>query len=137
MKTKFDIGEKVYKKFMKIPKFIQIGQVTYEIILNDNISENYEVWGTTNTKTQRIYLSETLTQERLEETLIHELLHACICESNLDYFLKKENVNGEDIISTIDSYVYQVVKQLLKNEAALNQYERKYNVQRNRKIQQN
>ena len=96
---------------MKIPKSIKIGNMSYTVIESD--FDDSKQMGSSDTVTQIIKLKPSLSREKKEETLIHEIVHTILDLSEFD--VESEN---EKLVTCIANGIYQVFKEngLLKDE---------------------
>lgn len=61
---------------MKIPDKVKIGRSTWKVIVSDSI-DSYGAIGLCVYGDKEIFLSPNQTRNEMEETFLHELLHAC------------------------------------------------------------
>jgi Zn-dependent peptidase ImmA (M78 family) len=102
---------------MDIPASIQVGQLTYKIILDNNLWANHEQYGMANKRDQTIRIDSRLKPEQRALIFIHEVLHLALEQSGLVYRLEqKQKIEEEDIVRSLESVIYQVVKQLVGEE---------------------
>lgn len=96
-----------------IPKSIKIFNQTIKIVFKRTLLDGKEpCFGTWHYKRNTIYLQKstrkhTLTEEQIESTFIHELLHAC-----LDLMGEHELNDNEKFVSSLSHLIYQFIKQL-------------------------
>ncbi len=88
-----------------IPEKIIVAGIEYEVeevemvIVNDNI--NYA--GSCSEANSEIKLLKSLSKTKKEQTLVHEILHACFYEAGFDE-------HDEDVINRVSNVLYQVLK---------------------------
>lgn len=61
---------------MKIPKSIQIGPLTINVVYVDNLIAERDCWGEFSDKEQEIRIQSGLSVERTRETFFHEMTEA-------------------------------------------------------------
>ena len=83
---------------------IKVGGINYEVELKDLSTRDDErlQLGWCVFKENKIEINETLTQPRIEQTLIHELVHAIMYEAGLE--------QDEDMVNRIGLVLHQVLK---------------------------
>ena len=73
---------------MKIPKILKIRRSKWTVDFDETIEESYDAVGLCIRRSKRILISPNQTQAEIEDTLIHELLHASwpdgICSDRLE-----------------------------------------------------
>lgn len=95
---------------MKIPKTIKIFGLVWEIVHDANVAHQGGCFGATHNITEKIFLDPKNSQQRNEETLIHELLHAIWFASGLNSrYDKDKGVIEEEIIEALSTGLYQVL----------------------------
>lgn len=84
---------------------IKVGGISYQVYLMDKVEiegdSNY--LGSCNTETSRIEIKRGLSEEKTEQVLIHELLHAIIEEASI------ESDNEEFIVTQLAPVLHQVL----------------------------
>lgn len=85
---------------------IKVGGITYKVELKDLSTRNDEASGKQLGwcvyDEDKIEINEKLTQPRIEQTLIHELVHAIMYEAGLE--------QDEDMVNRIGLVLHQVLK---------------------------
>lgn len=98
---------------MRIPKEIAIGGLKFKILFDNELTDNKEVFGEINHHTHIILLTNQtkkggkLTDEFIEQTLLHELTHAI-----LEIMQERELNDNEKFINTFSTFLHQVITQL-------------------------
>ena len=92
---------------MKIPEKIKIGGATYSIVLKhlDKSDEGFSRFGETDYLQEIITINSDYPQERQEQTLFHELMHAVFFESS-----NSEESSDERLVDSTGLMLYQVFK---------------------------
>jgi hypothetical protein len=99
------------KANMKIPKQVKIGGFLWTIEENDKVSIEGNVFGSTHCVKQRIFLDPNETQQKKEQCLLHEIMHAIFWQTGLNERIKKpEHLTEEELIQALSFGVYQVLK---------------------------
>lgn len=62
---------------MKIPDELKIRRSTWRIVIDDKIENTHNAVGLCIYSTKRIVLSPDQSRNELEDTFLHEILHAC------------------------------------------------------------
>jgi len=92
---------------MKIPKKIQIAGQNYDIIFDSDVARSEQVWGRIYSNELKIILekpSKIVNKNKIEESFIHECLHAICYATKIDL--------SEDDIGRFSELLYQVFKQI-------------------------
>lgn len=97
---------------MKIPNKLKILGFDWDIILSEEVTFEGNCYGVAHSTKQKIYLQplqETQTQQNLEKTFLHEIMHAIWWEMGLT---KRPDIKQfeEEIISPLAQGLYQVLK---------------------------
>lgn len=96
---------------MKIPATVKIGGFTWKIEEHQGVAEEGGVFGSTHSHTQKIFIEPGLTQQKKEQTLLHEILHAIWWQSGLNARYKNDKtIIEEEITQAIGHGLYQVLK---------------------------
>lgn len=73
---------------MKIPRKLKIKRSTWSVSIDDSIEEKYNAVGLCKHSSKEIVISPDQTRNEMEETLLHEILHACfpndVCSDRLE-----------------------------------------------------
>ena len=93
---------------MKIPKKLKIAGLIWNVKKDKNVTHEGDCYGTTHHTNQNIFISTETTQQKNEETLIHEILHAVWHAYGLgeDKVLKDYD---ERIVRSLGTGLYQVL----------------------------
>ncbi len=94
---------------MKIPKTLNILGFQWKVKLDESVASEGGVYGSTHHGTQVIYLDPTNTEQKMEETLLHEAMHAIFWQTGLGKRYNDVKVE-EEIISALATGVYQLLK---------------------------
>lgn len=96
---------------MKIPKQLKCGGLIFGVRESQDVANAANVWGQTQFKQQKIFLEEGETQQKKEETFLHEIVHICLGQSGIVPRLQRLDKDlEEDIVGSIDSHLYQILK---------------------------
>ncbi len=102
---------------MKLPKedfTVKIGPFIYEVKYSADIAEEGQVFGSTHSNNQNIFLDPNKKPQKIEQTFIHELFHACMFVNGLCYRFalddKDRRPNEEETIRELSMSFYQVIK---------------------------
>ncbi len=90
---------------MTIPKTIKVGAHTYTIQYEKRLNLNHEAAGQSRHLHSEIILDPDQAQTQLEDTLLHEMLHAIDWQVHI---FNKDDV--EDQITRLSSLLLQVIK---------------------------
>lgn len=95
---------------MKIPKTIKVGGFDWKVSFNDEVTAEGNCFGSTHHRTQKIYLEnkETCSQDKVDQTLLHEILHAVWWQQGLTESEARQY--EEFIVSSLSMGLYQVLK---------------------------
>lgn len=92
---------------MKIPKEVKIGGLTYKVIQNYIFTERVDLRGQCDNTAQEIRLMGKISQESIEQTFFHELLHA------IDNVYNAYKLD-DDTTERLSQGLYQVLKDNFK-----------------------
>lgn len=96
---------------MIIPKKLKIWGLEWEVKENQDVANEGNCFGSTHSRTSKIFLEKDVSQQIKETTILHEILHAIWWQVGLaERFKKIEGITEEQIISSIDTALYQVLK---------------------------
>lgn len=94
---------------MKLPKEIKVGGIKYNVELVDYIDvageRNFQ--GMCHFDKAKIEVLKSLSEQRIEQTLIHELTHAIFYEAGYDE-------QNEDMVNRVGLVLHQVVKDFFR-----------------------
>ena len=98
---------------MKIPKRLRIGGFIWEVKEDFDIKEEGGIHGSTHYKKQKIFLDPEISQQKKEQTLLHEIMHAIWWQTGLWERYKEEPTKKieEEIIHALSMGIYQVLKE--------------------------
>lgn len=83
---------------------VKVGGLTYEIKKEKNlIDDNQECFGVCDRRNLVIKMNDSINEQRYNQTLIHEIMHAVFDEAGLDL------ENEEDIVNRLSLVWYQVL----------------------------
>lgn len=90
---------------MKIPKKIKVAGINYQVKETDLVVINgsTDYVGSINQARAEIEVLNSLSKTRKEQTLVHEILHACFYEAGFDE-------HDEDVVNRVSVVLYQVLK---------------------------
>ncbi len=91
---------------MKIPSKFQIAGQTYTVEYEPSMDD----MGDHSSPFNRIRLNPNYPQERIEQTFIHELLHAVRANSAREH---PDSATEEEIVDSMSGLLYQVLKDML------------------------
>ena len=94
---------------MNIPKKLKIGGMMWEVEQSNDTTNEGNCFGSTHPLTQKFFLDPKIKQQKKEQTLIHEILHA-IWWTNGMRSRKELNDHEEYIIDSLSQGLYQVLK---------------------------
>lgn len=96
---------------MKIPKKLKCCGLIFQVKESQEVANSANVWGQTQFKQQKIFLEKSETQQKKEETFLHEIIHICLWQSGICQRLNRIDKDlEEDIVGSIDSHIYQILK---------------------------
>ena len=95
---------------MKIPKKIKIGGFIWTIEENQDVALEGNMFGSTHYRTQKLFLEKESTQQKKEQCLLHEIMHAIWWQTGLNERYKEKREIEEEIIQTLSNGIYQVLK---------------------------
>lgn len=96
---------------MKIPEKIKIGGFDWSIEENAKVAYEGNIYGSTHIYKQSIFLDPDAPQQKKEQTLIHEIMHALWWQQGFTERYKGDSkVIEEEIIQGISMGLYQVLK---------------------------
>ncbi len=105
-----DIPIRLVENKMKIPKKVKVGGFIYPVIENADVANEGNVYGSTHLRRQKIFLEPSETQQKKEQTFIHEVLHAIWNQIGLNTRMKDTPKLEEEIIDGLSHGLYQVLK---------------------------
>jgi hypothetical protein len=93
---------------MKIPKSLKIGAFDWKIKQDKDVSMEGNIYGSTHHSTQTLFFDPSMTQQKAEECLIHESLHAIWWQTGLSK--RHDQKIEEEIVHALAHGIYQVLK---------------------------
>ena len=93
---------------MKIPKTLKIGGFIWKIVYNQDVNTGSATFGQTHYRTQKLFIAPESSQQKQEQALIHEILHAIFWQNALTETFKNEQ--EEQIVASLSMGLYQVLK---------------------------
>lgn len=94
---------------MNIPERIKIGGFDWSIKSDANVTYEGQIHGSTHNQTQTIFLDQDGTQQKREQTLLHEIMHAIWWQSGLVKRFTDHKME-EEVIDALSNGLYQVLK---------------------------
>lgn len=98
---------------MKIPKRIKIGGFWWAIKFSKDIAVEGQVYGSTHFPSQTIFLDPRLTPQKIEQTFIHEILHAVAWQYGVARMLDAADETKrleEHVVAGMAFGIHQVLK---------------------------
>ena len=90
----------------KPPATIQVADLLFAVVpLSPNSSEASEKYGVTDLQSSTIHYAENQTDDRLRNTILHEVFHACWNRANL-----KDDDREERIVTGLANVFIQVLQ---------------------------
>lgn len=94
---------------MKIPKKLKVGGLIWEIAEDNNVAEEGQCFASTHPYTQKFFIDPKISQQKKEQSLIHEILHA-VWWTNGIRSRKELSDHEEFIVDSLSQGLYQVLK---------------------------
>lgn len=92
---------------MKIPKTIKIGGFIWQIKQDEAIANDGDTFGSCQYRKQILNITPNETQQKREQCLIHEILHAIIWQTGHKF----EKYNDEDaLVQALSMGIHQILK---------------------------
>lgn len=94
-------------------KQIKVGGLTYEVVISEyfkSFDDDRNLWGCCDHEQQKIYIRQSLSEQKKKQVLIHELTHAIFEEAGY-------KDQDEDMVNRISLILHQV---LMDNQDILN-----------------
>jgi hypothetical protein len=92
---------------MKIPKKVWVMGVPYEVSYDENVAASGSTIGETHLVRGKIFLKPSLPRELLEQTFLHEVMHACYFQVGLREF---KEINEEQFVNAMTNVLYDTIK---------------------------
>ncbi|WP_027725441.1 hypothetical protein [Tuberibacillus calidus] len=86
-----------------IPEKVKVAGIEYDIKEVNGLTDKFNLLGQINYNIGIIELDDGISECRKEQTLVHEILHACFKEAGYDE-------HDEDMINRVGIVLYQVLK---------------------------
>lgn len=86
-----------------LPSTVKVGGVNYTVEEQENLIQKNDLWGEVNYFNAEINIDSSLSSDRKEQVLIHEVVHAIFLEAGY-----KEQ--DEDMINRVGIVLHQVLK---------------------------
>ena len=86
-----------------LPNKVKVAGVEYDVEEVDGINDRYDVLGQIHYTKGLIEIDSSINQHRKEQTLVHEILHACFFDAGFEE-------QDEDMINRVGIVLYQVLK---------------------------
>lgn len=93
---------------MNIPKKVKVGAHSYKVSFEKDLSTNHAVMGQSRHAKGQIVLDTEQMQTQLEDTFIHEILHAIQFQCN--FLNTRDGQVEEDAIARLAPALLQVIK---------------------------
>lgn len=90
---------------------VKVGPFIYEVLYSEGLAEEGKYFGCSYDNEQKIILDPNKPEQKIKQTLVHELMHACNFVNGLTYrFDDKNNLpSEEDVIRELSMTFYQVM----------------------------
>lgn len=99
------------KKKYNIKETIKILGLTWKTEINSDIAREGQCYGSTHHTSQKFFFDPDQTDEHMEQTLLHEILHAIWWQTGLNQTFKDQKTVEEQVISSITPLLHQVLKE--------------------------
>lgn len=97
---------------MKIPSKIRIIGFEWVVKEDKNVAAEGQIFGSTHSFSQTIFLDPDTTPQKKEQTFLHETMHAIWWQTGLGKrYDKDKGVIEEEIIGALAQGLYQVLKE--------------------------
>lgn len=98
---------------MSIPKKITIGGFDWTVEHSKDVTNEGQVFGSIHYRTLKIFIDPAAPEQKQEQTLLHEIIHACVWQCGLDRrFDNKEIISEEDVVHSLSMTLYPALRQL-------------------------
>lgn len=96
---------------MQIPPVIRILGFDWDIKEDKHVAHEGGIFGSTHTFSQTIFLDPAAPQQKKEQTLLHEMMHAIWWQTGLNKrYTKEKEIIEEEIIGALAQGLYQILK---------------------------
>jgi IrrE N-terminal-like domain len=86
-----------------IPGTINVAGINYSVMQVEGINDRFNTWGQVDYSKGIIEIDSSISKARKEQTLVHEILHACFHDAGFEE-------QDEDMINRVGIVLYQVLK---------------------------
>jgi hypothetical protein len=94
---------------MIIPSQIKIGGFQWTIEQQMDVAREGDIYGSTHHTSQKIFLDPTMPRQKLEQTLLHEIMHAIWWQSGIERGSEDKKLE-ERVIHALSMGLYQVLQ---------------------------
>lgn len=95
---------------MNIPNTVKIGGFTWTVEQREDVTREGDAFGLTHFTKQKIFLDPNETQQKKEQVLLHEILHAIWWQQGLGARYKDKDDLEEEMVQAMSMGLYQVLK---------------------------
>lgn len=90
---------------------IKIGPFWYEVKYSHDIAAEGEVYGSTHSSDQKIFIDPDRPLQKREQTFVHEVFHACNFVNGMCYRFdeKEKKPSEEEVVRAMSMVFYQVL----------------------------
>ncbi len=92
---------------------IKVGPYVYRVCYSADIANEGQAFGSTHNDNQRIFIDPQRPLQKMEQTFLHEILHACTFVNGLAYrFEDKETrrPSEEDVVRELSGTLFQFIQ---------------------------
>lgn len=95
---------------MKIPSKLKVGAHTFTVRKANarDAEKGSDYWGKTDYSNATITIDNEVQQSKMEEVLLHEILHVCFDHSGLN--VKYDRGEEENIVNALSNQLYMILK---------------------------
>lgn len=94
---------------MIIPEKLKIGGFEWSVQSHEDVSRESDTFGSTHTATQKIFIEPNIPQQKKEQTLLHEILHAVWWQNGIERTTEDKKLE-ERVVHSLSMGLYQVLK---------------------------
>ena len=94
---------------MQLPEHVKIGGFDWTIHENQDVAREGNIFGSTHFTTQKIFIEPGLPEQKRDQTLLHETMHAIWWQTGLERIVEDKKLE-EKIIHALSMGLYQVLK---------------------------
>jgi hypothetical protein len=95
---------------MQIPKKLRVGGFFWRVLESEEAAIAGNCFGETQYGNLTLIIDPTLNPQKRDQTLLHEILHACMWQSGLEKRMRDQSVSEEDVVTALSMQLYQVLK---------------------------